>query len=520
MTAHLPFGDPPAARPGTARAPAARAPAARAPTERAPAERAPAARARSRRRAYTVTELTSTIRLSIESALGEVWVEGELSNCRLWKTGHLYFTLKDAGAQIRGVMFRSALRYLRFEPEDGLQVIARGRVGVYPPKGEYQLVAEHLEPRGTGARQLAFEQLRRKLADEGLFDASRKRPLPALPRRIGIVTSIDGAALRDVVKVLGRRHPNAHLVISPARVQGEGAARSIVAALRRLERVERVDVVIVGRGGGSAEDLWAFNEEPVARAVAAARVPVISAVGHETDSTVTDFVADVRAATPSAAAEIVLAHKDEMTARIDRATARLGAAVARYVERRRATLHAVESRPGLAAWPARLAMRGRHADEMTHRLLESVRADLARRTRRLEALRLRLEALDVGRRMARIGTRVAMARERLARAMRDRRGQWRARLDAAAVRAARAAGARNATGRRRLEKTVAGLEPLNPLGVLARGYAVCWNGARTAVVRRAGDVAVGDDVRVTLHDGALRCEVRAREPGKSEERDR
>ena len=309
MTTHLPFGDPPATNPGTARV--------------------PAVRTRSRRRAYTVSELTSTIRLSIESALGEVWVEGELSNCRRWKTGHLYFTLKDDGAQIRGVMFRSALRYLRFEPEDGLHVIARGRVGVYPPKGEYQLVAEHLEPRGTGARQLAFEQLRRKLADEGLFDASRKRPLPALPRRIGIVTSIDGAALRDIVKVLGRRHPNAHLVISPARVQGEGAARSIVAALRRLQHVERVDVVIVGRGGGSAEDLWAFNEEPVARAVAASRVPVISAVGHETDSTVTDFVADVRAPTPSAAAEIVLAHEDEMTARIDRATARLATAVQR-----------------------------------------------------------------------------------------------------------------------------------------------------------------------------------------------
>lgn len=510
MTAHLPFGDPPAASPASPRAPAS-------PGARTPAVRAPAAPARSRRRAYTVSELTATIRLSIESALGEVWVEGELSNCRLWKTGHLYFTLKDGGAQIRGVVFRSALRYLRFEPEDGLQVIARGRVGVYPPKGEYQLVAEHLEPRGTGARQLAFEQLRRRLADEGLFDASRKRPLPALPRRIGIVTSLDGAALRDIVKVLGRRHPTAHLVVSPARVQGEGAARSIVGALRRVQRVERVDVVIVGRGGGSTEDLWAFNEEPVVRAVAASKVPVISAVGHETDSTIADFAADVRAATPSAAAEIVLARKDELTARIDRATAGLGSAVRRDVERRRSTLHAVESRPGLAAWPARLAMRGRQADELTHRLLESVRADLARRTRRSEALRLRLDALDVGRRLARIGTRVVMARERLARAMEDRRRQRRARVEAASVRAARAAAARNADGRRRLEITAAGLEPLNPLGVLARGYAVCWNAGRTAAVRRADDVAVGDAVRVTLHDGALRCEVTAREPRASRE---
>ena len=464
--------------------------------------------------------MTSAIRLSIESALGAVWVEGELSNCRLWKTGHLYFTLKDDGAQVRGVMFRSALRYLRFEPEDGLQVIARGRVGVYPPKGEYQLVAEHLEPRGTGARQLAFEQLRRRLAGEGLFDAARKRPLPALPRRIGIVTSLDGAALRDVVKVLGRRHPNAHLLVAPARVQGEGAAASIVRALRRVQRAEGVDVVIVGRGGGSAEDLWAFNEEVVARAVAASRVPVLSAVGHETDSTITDFVADVRAPTPSAAAEMVLARKDELTARIERAAARLAAAVERDVERRRAALHAAESRPGLASWPARLAMRGRRADELTHRLRNAARADLARGTRRLEALRLRLEAADVGRRMARIGTQVAMARERLARAMEERRRHWHARVESAAERAARAAAARNAAGRRRLETTAARLEPLNPLGVLARGYAVCWNAARTTVVRRADDVAVGDAVRVTLQDGALRCDVTARERRDSEERDR
>ncbi len=504
MTANLPFGDPagPSPRPRAGRA------------------QVPAAPAQSRRRVYTVTELTSTIRLSIESAVGEVWVEGELSNCRLWKTGHLYFTLKDGGAQIRGVMFRSALRYLRFEPEDGLQVIARGRVGVYPPKGEYQLIAEHLEPRGTGARQLAFEQLRRKLADEGLFDTARKRPLPALPRRIGIVTSIDGAALRDIIKVLGRRHPNAHLVISPARVQGEGAARSIVRSLRRLQRVERIDVMILGRGGGSTEDLWAFNEEIVARTVAASTVPVISAVGHETDSTITDFVADVRAPTPSAAAEIVLARKDEMSGRIDTATGRLAAAVQRDVERRRAALHGVESRPGLASWPARLAMRGRHADELTHRLIESVRADLGRRTRRSEALRLRLEALDVGRRMARTGTRVAMARERLARAMDDRRRQWRARVESATARAARATAARNAAGRRRVETTAARLEPLNPLSVLARGYAVCWNAARTTVVRRADDVAVGDAMRVTLHDGALRCEVTGHERRESEERDR
>ena len=210
---------------------------------------------------------------------------------------------------MRGVIFRSALRSLKFKPADGLRVVARGRVSVYEPKGEYQLVCEHLEPQGLGALQLAFEQLKRRLQDEGLFDAARKRPLPALPRRIGIVTSLDGAAIRDIIKVLRRRYANAHIVIRPARVQGEGAALEIARALRAIGRVPGVDVIIVGRGGGSIEDLWAFNEEIVARAIALSPVPVISAVGHETDVTIADFVADLRAPTPSAAAEMVVARE-------------------------------------------------------------------------------------------------------------------------------------------------------------------------------------------------------------------
>ena len=259
------------------------------------------------RRVLTVTELTVRVRDVLEATFVELWVEGELSNCRLWNTGHLYFTLKDASSQIRGVIFRSALRYLKFKPADGLRVVARGRVSVYEPKGEYQLVCEHLEPQGLGALQLAFDQLKRRLQAEGLFDAARKRPLPALPRKIGIVTSLDGAAIRDIIKVLRRRYANAHLVIRPARVQGEGAAADIARGHpggRR--RVAGVDVVIVGRGGGSIEDLWAFNEEVVARAIARSPVPVISAVGHESDVTIADFVADVRAPTPSAAAELVV----------------------------------------------------------------------------------------------------------------------------------------------------------------------------------------------------------------------
>src|SRR5215470_8677892 len=227
------------------------------------------------RRVYTVTELTVRVRDHLEEQFFEVWVEGEISNCRLWNTGHLYFTLKDASSQLKGLMFRSTLRYLKFKPADGLRVVARGKISVYEPKGEYQLVCEHLEPQGLGALQLAFDQLKKRLQAEGLFDTSRKRALPALPRKIGVVTSLDGAAIRDIIKVLRRRYANAHVVIRPTRVQGDGAAAEIAHALRQIVKVPHVDVVIVGRGGGSLEDLWAFNEEPVARAISISPIPGI-----------------------------------------------------------------------------------------------------------------------------------------------------------------------------------------------------------------------------------------------------
>ncbi|MGB7220007.1 MAG: exodeoxyribonuclease VII large subunit, partial [Vicinamibacterales bacterium] len=297
------------------------------------------------RRVLTVTELNVRVRDLIETEFGEIWVEGELSNCRVWNTGHLYFTLKDSAAQVRAVIFRSALRYLKFKPTDGLRVVARGRLSVYEPKGEYQLVCEHMEPHGLGALQLAFDQLKKRLQEEGLFDASRKRPLPALPRKIGIVTSIEGAAVRDIIKVLRRRYANAHLIIRPTRVQGEGAAAEIGRGLGAIGRVPHVDVVIVGRGGGSIEDLWAFNEESVARAIAACPVPVISAVGHETDVTIADFVADLRAPTPSAAAEMVVTAKDEFIGRIDRLRDRIRAAVGARVQGRSHRLHALVGRP-------------------------------------------------------------------------------------------------------------------------------------------------------------------------------
>jgi len=439
-----------------------------------------------RRRLLTVTELTAAVRSLLESHLTEVWVEGEISNCRLWNTGHLYFTLKDPSAQLRAVMFRSAVRGLRFKPEDGLQVVARGRISVYEPKGEYQLVCEHMQPHGLGALQLAFEQLKRRLAAEGLFDEARKRPLPLLPRKIGVVTSLDGAALRDILNVLGRRYPNAHVVVRPARVQGEGAAADVARGLEAVGRVGGVDVIIVGRGGGSIEDLWAFNEEIVARAIVAAPVPVISAVGHEIDFTIADFAADLRAPTPSAAAELVVARKDEYAGRIARTIERLGAGARRAIGRRRAAVRALELGRGFAGWPGRLASRARHADELAHDLRGAAAAAMVRRERRFRELRLRLEACDLRRRLGVIRVRLTGAA---------------ARLDAAVTRRRTDAGGR-------LRVLAGQLESLSPLAVLARGYAVCWDEARTRVIRRAAALAPGDRVRVTLNEGEIACEVK------------
>src|SRR6186713_2898618 len=352
------------------------------------------------RRVLTVSELTAEVRRLLEDRFGEIWVAGELSNCKVWNTGHLYFTLKDGSSQIRSVVFRSALRYLRFKPTDGLRVVARGRVSVYEPKGEYQLVCEHMEPEGLGALQLAFDQLKQRLSVEGLFDQARKRPLPALPRKIGIVTSLDGAAVRDIINVLRRRYANAHLVIRPTRVQGDGAALDIARGLRAIAKVKGVDVIVVGRGGGSIEDLWSFNQEVVARAISGSPVPVISAVGHETDVTIADFVADVRAPTPSAAAEIVVARKDEFVARIDRLVRGVSAAMSMRKHRLESRLRALESRSGFAGMRGHLALRGRHADELTFDLRRALQAGLAARERGYQRLRLTLERFDLRRQLA------------------------------------------------------------------------------------------------------------------------
>ncbi len=434
-------------------------------------------------RPLSVSELTADLKRLIEGAFGLLTVEGEISNCKAWSSGHVYFTLKDDYAQIRAVMFRTKVRLLKFRPEDGLRVVVRGRISVYEVKGEYQLVCETMEPQGLGALQAAFEQLKRRLQAEGLFAAERKRPLPVLPRRIGVVTSADGAALRDILRVLTTRHPSARIVIRPARVQGEGAADDLVRALTAICRVPEVDVVIVGRGGGSTEDLWAFNDERLARTIATCPVPVISAVGHEVDFTIADFVADVRAATPSNAAELVVDRADNFRTRIDRATARLAGALERVTERREAALDRAGAR--LRLWPVTVAMRDRDRERLAARLTHAVNDRLARERGRFDALRRRLERRDVHRVAADLRTRLVSADGRL----RDPIARRRLAADA------------------RTRELAGRLDALSPLGVLGRGYAVCWNDARTSIIRSSRAVKPGDGVRVTLADGELACRV-------------
>lgn len=438
------------------------------------------------RRVYTVSDLAAAVRGRLEETFFEVWLEGEISNCRRWtSTGHLYFTLKDDQAQLKAVMFRSALRYLRFEPADGQHVLARGRVTVYEPRGECQVVCEHLEPRGLGALQLAFEQLKRKLAAEGLFDEARKRPLPLLPRTVGVVTSLDGAAIQDVIKVVSARHAGLRLLVRPCRVQGEGAAHEIARALRQLARHPGVDVVIVARGGGSLEDLWAFNDEVVARAIAAAPVPVVSGVGHETDVTIADFVADLRAATPSNAAELVVARRDDLIRRLRHAGVRMTGALRHALGRRRAAVHGLASRRGLVTLQTRVANRARHLAELTWRIRHALHARLAASSRILAGLDRRLEAADQRRRLGGLRTRLVAA-------------------DAALQRGGRASAHRAEV---RLGSLAARLGNLSPLAVLGRGYAVCFAADEVTVVRDATRVRPGESVHVRVERGSLDCTV-------------
>ncbi len=452
----------------------------------APAPDAPKPPART---VYTVSDLTAAVARSLEQQFFQVWVEGEISNARPAASGHLYFTLKDDSAQIKAVLFRGTLRLLRFKPADGQHVLARGQIEIYEARGEMQIVCQHLEPRGLGALQLAFEQLKRRLEAEGLFAPARKRPLPLLPRTIGIVTSLEGAAVRDILRVVANRHAGLRLLIRPCRVQGDGACHEVARAIRDVSRHPGVDVVIVARGGGSLEDLWAFNEEAVARAIAASPVPVVSGVGHEIDTTIADFAADVRAATPSNAAEIVVARRDELARRIAHLDHRARAAVRQRVAAGRTAVHALGSRRGLLTIQSRVSNRERRLVDLAARL----RRVLARRhqtaRQHLAGLAERLTAVDQRRRLTRLRTRLAQADGRLTPAVRAHHH-----------RAALAFG--SLAGR---------LDALSPLAVLGRGYAVCFAADGLTVLRDAAAARDGDTVHVRLEHGRLACQVTGRE---------
>jgi exodeoxyribonuclease VII large subunit len=438
-----------------------------------------------RPRAWSVTELTGRIQGVLEVDFNDVWVEGEVSNLRIADSGHWYFSLKDEGAQIRAVVWKTAARLIRFRPKDGMKVLARGAVRVYAPRGEYQVSVELLEPLGKGSLQQAFEELKERLGKEGLFEASRKRPLPMLPRRIGVVTSPTGAVVQDILRVLSSRFATLEVLIYPARVQGPEAAAEIVQGIRELNRITGIDVILLARGGGSLEDLWPFNEELVARAMAGSRVPTISAVGHETDFTIADFVADVRAPTPSAAAERVVQAKADLQSRVGGLQERLAAASRLRLLRIRARVEAVTSHRVFEAERGRIRTQAQRVDDLVYRCGSGLRRAAERARDRCGRAVDLLAGFRWDRQVSARRERLAAREQRLGALLRSSLD-----LERSAVAAL--------SGR---------LETLSPLAVLSRGYALVWDAARNRLVRRADEVGPGDRLRVRVSDGELRAVV-------------
>ncbi len=415
-------------------------------------------------RVLTVTQLAALVRETLEGGVGRVWVAGEISNLRPAPSGHVYFTLKDEQSQLGAVLFRSAAQVLAFRPADGMEVLVSARVGLYPPRGALQLYVDTMEPRGLGALQLAFEQLKVRLGAEGLFAAGRKRPLPRFPRAVGIVTALGGAVIHDMRTVLRRRWPACRIVVRPVRVQGAGAGREVAAGIGDLNRLGGLDVLIVGRGGGSLEDLWAFNEEITARAIAASAIPVVSAVGHEVDFTIADFVADARAPTPTAAAALVVPDREEVAAGLARAEAALRRALARQ-----------------------------RIDDLAARVRRGLLRRLAWERREVMTLATRLARSGPAPGLPRARERMAAAGERLRFAL--------------AVRVRHARGT--------VEQAAGRLDALSPLACLERGYAIVRRGDSTGpVVRDADTLAAGDAVALVFARGRARARIEGTEPEK------
>jgi exodeoxyribonuclease VII large subunit len=482
------------------------------------------------RRIWKVSELTERISELLERAFPDVWIQGEVSNFHSAQSGHLYFTLKDASAQIRCVCFRDQARTLKFRPEDGLLVTLRGSLGVYEVRGEYQIYVSYIEPVGAGALQLAFEQLKRKLEAEGLFDEERKKPLPVLPGCIGVVTSPTGAAVRDILRVLKRRFANVRVQLFPVKVQGEGAAKEIAAALGYFNRAKFADVIIVARGGGSLEDLWAFNEEVVARAIAASEIPVITGVGHETDFTIADFVADVRAPTPSAAAEIVVRSRQEFERHIAEYQRRLAQQIRYLLSQRRHRVRDLETHRGFRQLDLLMRRRRQQVDELSSKLAVVLRLRLSMAQQRLVTARAQVVSFDLRGRAAALRGRIVQQRDALRSALdrvvarkqrrlaaaqlrfaaldlRARVGRLRHRLDERTVALRVAVDRALIAKRRRLEAAALQLDERSPFQLLERGYAIAYD-ASGKVLRSPDQVTTGDEISVRLARGAVDATVR------------
>jgi exodeoxyribonuclease VII large subunit len=441
-----------------------------------------------RRRVLTVSELTETIRTIFDTEFRDIWVAGEVSGVRLAPSGHCYFTLKDGEAQLQCACFRNSMRFVRFKPKDGLEILARGRVDVYAERGQYQLIVETIEPRGLGALQLAFEQLKKKLAAEGLFETARKRPLPKFPRRIGIVTSPAGAAIQDMLQILARRFPGLHIRIYPALVQGEGSVEQVCRGIQYFSKSPWAEVVIVARGGGSLEDLWTFNEEAVVRAIAGCSVPVVSAVGHETDFTIADFVADLRAPTPSAAAELIVVTREQVLEQITALERHLKQGLQLRLGEARRRLHAVDVERVAASLHRSVGKRVQRVDDLEFRAWDRLRTMVIVQRRRLGEVAARLEKQDLRLRLADGKRRLEAAETALAQRMH--------------LRLARAMG--------RVVPLEAHLRQLSPLAVLERGYAIVED-AQRHVVKDAAEVAAEAKLSVRLAKGRLEVRVVSQE---------
>ncbi len=436
------------------------------------------------RRIWTVRELVGAARARLEREYTDVYVEGEISNHRPADSGHLYFTLKDGDGQLRVVMFRSQARLLRFKPANGMQVIARGRVTIYESRGELQLSAEYLEPKGAGALQVAFEQLKAKLAEEGLFDRERKKPLPAMPKRIGIVTSARGAAVQDMINILRRRHAGVEVLIYPAQVQGDNAAAEVAAGVKYFNRARSVDVIVVARGGGSAEDLAAFNDEALARTIFASEIPIISAVGHETDFTIADFVADLRAPTPSAAAELVIDSQQHIQQRVGDLSDRLVRATRYRLLMAKNRFGELAQHRAMARIRDHIGLRQQRLDEAGFRMHRAMSAAMQFYRRRVDVAATQVRAHDLRRLLSAMRREAESASARLVSAARKGLIQDRARLEHASAR----------------------LHALSPLNILERGYALVFDAAGN-VVKDAAALSAGEQVRTRVARGEFTARV-------------